>query len=166
MSGINQGNQDINIQQKADHGNSSRSRCTNSDVTRCAPSFAYLEEWHTISSFDLGACRRQRLSGQRRDHFADCFLFDGRHFFSGTQYIVVDYKRGTHILPVIKHPTSDATYVPKTRSILFSGKLAFVSFVTKVAVSTLHYEEPNRSAEQDFRPTVTSPSGPYSSILV
>jgi hypothetical protein len=37
VSGINQSNQDIHIQKKPAHGSSSRSRCTNSEVTRGAP---------------------------------------------------------------------------------------------------------------------------------
>lgn len=37
VNGVDQGDQDVHIQQKPGHGNSSRSLCTNSDVTRWAP---------------------------------------------------------------------------------------------------------------------------------
>jgi hypothetical protein len=89
VSGIEQGNQNIDIKQEPGHGSSSRSWRTNSEVTRGAP-LRYFDEWHAISSLGLGFPRTQRLSPQGRDYFAHRFLLDRSHFLGCTQHVVVD----------------------------------------------------------------------------
>lgn len=106
VSRIDQSDQNVHVQQKTDHGSSSRNRCTNSDVTRCAPGRT-LSNGTPFRVFDfVSAGDSARLANEEITSPTDFFSIADNSFAAlSTSSSITSVVR---ICSLITHHTSDA----------------------------------------------------------
>ncbi len=109
VSGVNQSNQNVHIQQKPDHGSSSRSRCTNSEVTRGAPFRIFRSGTPFRFLRALSEGERARLASEEITSPTDFFSFRAISLAAlSTSSSIARVVRIRHHASYIKHHASDA----------------------------------------------------------